>query len=215
MTELVPAKTEDLTVYTNPESWTQLQRVAKAFAASELVPKHMRNLANVTVALLMAREMDENPLTVMQSIYFIQGKPGWSASYMIARANASGLFLGRIGWEIEGEGAALVVTAHATVKTTGDRISIPVSMAQAKAEGWTSNKKYQTLPELMLRYRSATLLIRLYCPEVMLGYHTAEELQDVHQSSGSDILRPTRATSPAPRSATARLLEEEPAEDQP
>jgi len=52
-------------------------------------------------------------------------------------------------------------------------------MSEAKAEGWTSNAKYKTLPELMLRYRAATLLIRTHIPEVLNGMHTVEELTDV------------------------------------
>jgi hypothetical protein len=36
------------------------------------------------------------------------------------------------------------------------------------------------MPQLMLRYRAAALLVRLYCPEVLMGYQTAEELEDVN-----------------------------------
>ncbi len=49
----------------------------------------------------------------------------------------------------------------------------------AEAAGWTKNPKYRSMPEHMLRYRSATLLIRLYAPEVMHGYSTAAELRDI------------------------------------
>jgi hypothetical protein len=35
------------------------------------------------------------------------------------------------------------------------------------------------MPELMLRYRSAAFLVRLYAPEVMLGVPTIEEVEDV------------------------------------
>ena len=35
------------------------------------------------------------------------------------------------------------------------------------------------MPEQMLRYRSATWLIRLHCPEVLLGMQASEEIQDV------------------------------------
>jgi hypothetical protein len=33
--------------------------------------------------------------------------------------------------------------------------------------------------EVMLRYRSAAFLVRFYAPDVMLGYHTAHEAEDV------------------------------------
>jgi hypothetical protein len=51
-------------------------------------------------------------------------------------------------------------------------------MNMAKAEGWTSNAKYKTLPQSMLSYRAGVQLVRLYAPETMLGMQTAEELED-------------------------------------
>jgi hypothetical protein len=56
-------------------------------------------------------------------------------------------------------------------------------MAMAEAEGWTKNPKYRTMPDQMLRYRSATMLIRLFAPEVMMGLPVAEEI-DVVQARG-------------------------------
>jgi len=52
-------------------------------------------------------------------------------------------------------------------------------MKMAKAEGWSKNKKYQTMPELMLQYRAATFLVRLYCPEVLSGMPTSDEVEDL------------------------------------
>jgi len=56
-------------------------------------------------------------------------------------------------------------------------------MKEARAEGWTKNPKYSSLPELMLRYRAAILLIRTHMPEVLNGLHTVEELDDIRVSS--------------------------------
>ena len=52
-------------------------------------------------------------------------------------------------------------------------------MDTARKEGWIKNSKYKTMPEQMLRYRSATWLIRTHCPEVLLGMQSSEEIQDV------------------------------------
>ena len=64
-------------------------------------------------------------------------------------------------------------------KKTGEVVKVSVSMETAKKEGWTRNTKYQTMPEQMLRYRSATWLIRLHCPEVLLGMQASDEISDV------------------------------------
>jgi hypothetical protein len=124
--------------------------------------------------------MGEDPIMVMQNIYFVHGRAGWSAQYMIARTNRSGTFRGPLRWRSEGVGDKLAVTCYADLShvTEGDdpRVEITVDMAMAKADGWASNEKYKTIPEHMLRWRSATWLIRLYCPEVMMGMPTADEL---------------------------------------
>lgn len=167
------------------EQFALMQRKAQLFANSPLIPEALRAggpqqaLANCYIGLTMAEAMGENPLTVLQNIHIVKGKAGFSAQFMIARANASGVFEGRINWRMSGAGDTLCAEAYAILKETGEEVSFPVDMAMAKAEGWTSNPKYRSVPHLMLRYRSATFLVRLYAPDVMFGYQTAEEVQDM------------------------------------
>jgi hypothetical protein len=167
------------------EAYAIMKDKAKMFAMSPLIPDALRGsnyetaCANCLIALELANLMNEAPLVVMQNIHIVKGKAGFSAQYMIARANASGVFKGRINWRMTGHGDALCAEAYATLSETGEEVSFAVDMAMAKAEGWTSNPKYKSVPHLMLRYRSATFLVRLYAPDVMLGYQTAEEVTDV------------------------------------
>jgi hypothetical protein len=173
--------------------------VAKVFAGSQLVPKHLQGkVEDIMIALNIADRLGEDPLTVMQSIYIVSGKAGWSSSYMIARINSSGLIKGRVTWDEVGQGKDLVVTAKATLADTGEVVRATTSMQMAIAEGWISNKKYQTMPEQMLRFRSAAMLQRLYFPEVMLGMATAEEISD-------EPVAPAQPRDITPRSAAAAL----------
>lgn len=172
-------------ILSDPVQFEHFQRVAKMYSSSMLIPEHMRGkVADVMIAFAMARELGENPLVVMQSIYIVSGKAGWSATYMIARANRSGVFKGRIRWREQGEGENLVVTAYAALADTGEEVAVKTSMRMALAENWTKNAKYKSMPEQMLRYRSATMLIRLYAPEVMLG-RTSDEVDD-YAAAGAD-----------------------------
>lgn len=54
-------------------------------------------------------------------------------------------------------------------------------MAMAVAEGWStkSGSKWKAMPELMLRYRAATLFARLYAPELTMGIRSTDEVIDV------------------------------------
>lgn len=162
------------------ESFEVGQRVAKLFAASELIPQHMRGkVADVFAAMTLARAMGLPPLVVMQNMHSIGGKSGWLTQFVIARANTSGVFAGPINWRVTGAGKDMAVTAYATLAATGEQAEATVTMAMAEAEGWTRNKKYATMPEHMLRFRSAAFLVRLYAPQILLGYHTTDELVDM------------------------------------
>lgn len=208
------------------------QRQARMFASSPLVPEHLRKgspeqaIANCWIALTLAEAMGEVPLIVMQNIHVVSGKAGFASQYMIARANNSGIFKGRIDWRIDrSDPNNLAVTAYATIKESGQEVEVTCDMTMAQAEGWVKNPKYKTMPEVMLRYRSAAFLVRFYAPDVMLGYQTAEEVEDVAAAAlpaaepltGQMLIdqsQPTLRATPAHDEDTGEVLEEE-GEDQP
>jgi len=180
-------------------------RVARMFAGSQLVPKHLQGkVEDLMIALNIADRLGEDPLTVMQSIYIVSGRAGWSSSYMIARINQSGLIKGSITWDVTGAGKDLTVTAKAYLSSTGELVHATCSMQMAIAEGWTSNKKYASMPELMLRYRSAAMLQRLYFPQVMLGMRTIEEVETEATEAPRDITPPRSASAALEAFAAAK-----------
>jgi hypothetical protein len=181
---------------TDTARFEHVQRVANVFASSQLVPTHLRGkVADCVIALNIADRLGEDPLTVMQSIYVVGGKAGWSSSYMIARINQSGAIKGRITWDLKGAGKDLEVTAKATLLDGGEVVKATASMQMAIAEGWVSNKKYASMPEMMLRYRSAAMLQRLYFPEVMLGMRTVEEIETDPAPTQMQDITPAKTTS--------------------
>jgi hypothetical protein len=200
VTEERPANLPALTP--EGELFNLRQRQARMFAMSPLVPEHLRKgtpdqaIANCWIALTLAEAMGEVPLIVMQNIHVVSGKAGFASQYMIARANNSGIFKGRIDWRIDkSDPDNLSVTAYAVLKETLQEVSVTCDMKMAKAEKWTRNEKYTTMPEVMLRYRSAAFLVRFYAPDVMLGYQTVEEVDDV-----------SAAAAPAAPALTAQML---------
>ncbi|MGL4680788.1 MAG: hypothetical protein ACRCWC_15590, partial [Plesiomonas shigelloides] len=159
-----------------------LQRQAKLMAASVLVPKEFQgNLPNCTIALEMAARIGASPLMVMQNLYVVHGKPSWSSTFIIACINATGRF-SPMAFELTGDGdkrqcIAVAHDLHSKIRLE----SPPISIDMAKKEGWYSKNgsKWQTMPELMLRYRAATLFGRLYAPEILMGMRSYEEVLDI------------------------------------
>lgn len=193
-------------ILTSPSAYRHAMELAATLAQSQLLPKSFQGKpADVLMAMILARRMGEDVFTVLQNVHFVGNKPGWSASFLIARANQSGIFSTPLTWETRGTGEDMEVTCSATLAKTGQRVSRAASMRMARTEQWTKNPKYnlQGLAEQMLAYRSATLMLRLYAPQIMYGLHTEDEWQDVSASRGQSVTYEepdTHASSPpAPR----------------
>lgn len=209
-----------LSMLMDPVQFEHMQRVGNMLASSPLFPDHLRKgspqqaAANGALVFNMAARLNEDPLTVAQNIYFVGNTPGWKTTYLIAKANQHGVFKGPIEWDVEGEGESLSVTAFAIMSGSGQRVSMTCDFDMAKAEGWTKNAKYKTMPEVMLRYRSAAFLIRMYCPEVMIAVPAGVEIE-LQSTEMKDITpkatrRPPKASEPEPEPEVEDVIEVEP-----
>lgn len=159
------------------------QRKAKIYSESSLVPKEYQgNIGNVLIAENMAKRMGADPLMVMQNLYVVHGKPGWSATFLIASFNSNGKF-SAIKYRFKGEPNTPEwgCQAYCTELATNEVIEGTwITWAMAQKEGWVnkSGSKWQSMPEQMFRYRAATFLIRATAPEIGMGLLTKDELED-------------------------------------
>ncbi len=183
--EITPANQNE-SFFLDGDSFEHGQRIAKMLASSDLVPASFKgNIQNCLLAMELANRTGSSPLAVMQNIYIVHGKPSWSSQFIIACLNSCGKF-SPLRFEITGAGADMECRAVATDLATGEAVTGPVvSIQMAKSEGWfqKSGSKWQTMPELMLRYRSATFFGRLYAPEILMGMQTSEEVQDIQRAT--------------------------------
>lgn len=179
------------------------QRMSKLLCASDLVPQQFRgNVANTMIALEMSSRTGSSPFMIMQNIYIVHGKPAWSATFIIAALNSCGRF-SPLRFDMRGEGDARECVAWVLEKGTGERLEgPPVSIEMAKREGWATKNgsKWQTMPELMLRYRAATFFGRLYAPDILMGMRTSDELYDI-EANNEMQRRPARRNDRQPTPA--------------
>jgi hypothetical protein len=171
-------------VFTGIQQFENAQRLAKCLASSNLVPKEyqgQQGLANVMVAMEISGRMGIGPLQVMQNLHIIHGRPSWSSQFIIAMVNGCGRF-SPLDFVLTGEGESQSCYAVATELKTNKELKGPVvSIAMAKKEGWygKTGSKWQTMPDLMLRYRAAAFWGRLYVPEYLVGMKTQEEVIEI------------------------------------
>jgi hypothetical protein len=171
-------------VFSGIQAFEDAQRIAKALASSTLIPPQFQGqqgFANCLVALEIANRMRMSPFQVMQNLHIIHGRPSWSSQFIIGLINGCGRF-SPLRYEVTGQGDSLACIAVATELKTGEELRGPtVTMAMAKREGWStkSGSKWQTMPDLMIRYRAAAFWGRLYIPELLVGIQSQEEVVDI------------------------------------
>ena len=197
---------------TSPGDIESLKQHAKIVASSGLVPEHFKKYpAAVYTAVGLAKSMGEDPIYVMQSIYFTKGKPGWTSAFLLSRLRRTGTIRGTVRYDIEDtEKEGLTVRARCIDAETGDEIVGPAAtMRMAVDDGWTKNEKYKSMPEIMLRNRALAFLARYQYPDILAGLPTADELQDVHAASVAvvDVPKPAGALA-ALEAQVAEVVEE-------
>jgi hypothetical protein len=162
-----------------------LWRIATCFAKSDLVPDvFKRKPDNCFIAAQLSLRLGVDLFALMQNLYIVHGKPGFESKLVIGLLNGSNKTIGPVRYRFSGEGddygcEAVVVDAFTEEELVGPK----VDWKTVKAEGWNKPKKsepskWQTMPELMFRYRAAMFLARAHYPEVMLGIQTRDELED-------------------------------------
>lgn len=214
MSKEVAINRPSLPGFQSAEGFELLQRQAKMFCGSSLVPQQFQgeqNFGNAIIALEMAQRMNASPLMVMQNLYIVYGNPGWSSKFLIATFNQCGRFeaikykeTGKKGTDSQG------VVAYTREKGSDEVIYGPeVTILIAKQEGWYDKKgsKWKTMPDQMLRYRAAAWLIRTTAPEISMGLQTTDEIIDV-EGNVSDVM--DDVTTTIEHNANSEVIDVEP-----
>lgn len=175
--------TGEFSMLMDTSKFAQLQRIGTMYARSKMVPQHFQgDEPSCMVAVQMAMRLNIDPFMFLQKTYVVSGKPGMEAPLVIALMNTRGPFKGPVNWDLkrDDKGDVIECTAYATHRETGTVCSSTVTWKMVEAEGWNkkTGSKWLTLREQMFKYRSAAFLGRLYCPEVLMGMATADELVD-------------------------------------
>lgn len=169
-------------VWQDMRAFNQMARISTMLAKSSLVPQNFHGRPeDCFIAAEMAARMNTSPIFIMQNLYVVKGKPAWAGQACMGMINACGRFkdvklvyTGQRGTDTRG----CYVTA--TRISDGEKVDgTEITIAMAKAEGWTSNSKWRNMPEQMLGYRAAAFFARLYCPDALMGLQTYEEVIDV------------------------------------
>ena len=170
-----------VTVWTDKKQFDQLLRAANMLSQTSIIPAtYQGKPQDCFVALEMATRMGVSPLVVMQNMYVVKGKPAWAGQACTMFINSCGKFT-QVKHVYTGEKGTDSRGCYVTATRISDGIQVngvEVTIAMAKAEGWTANTKWRTMPELMLAYRASAFFARVHCPEALMGVQLADEIYD-------------------------------------
>jgi hypothetical protein len=222
-----------VSVFDTPEAFEDAQRIAKALASSSFVPQAYQGtagIANCVIALDLSRRTGASVMEIMQGLDVIHGKPRWSGKYCAAALRATGV---NFDYEMQNRGQKVVQydvwegpkgsrtkrTLKETIQDVACRIVTKdwktgpwVSIEMSVKEGWygKSDSKWQTMPEMMLRYRAVSFFVNTEYPNILMGIPTEHDTVDaphVEVPSVSELLRQEEPVVP-PQGGKAPIQEE-------
>lgn len=176
-------------------------RIERGDTDEQIQEKRETALANATAAVLLGLSIGVDPLTALQQIIIIKGRPGMYAKFKVALLQSRGFDI----WtdEISDES----VTVKGSKPGDGRIHEATVTMDQAKRAGWTSNDAYAKTPSDMLWARAAGRLCDRIGGNVLMGIPTAEDNHDepvrvdaqVGRVTADIILAGSEPQSPPPK----------------
>lgn len=145
---------------------------SKALAASDLLPADYRGKpANVLVAIEYGKALGLEPMSAIQGITVIKGKPTASASLMAGLVRRAGHILRVTG---DAKRAECVI-----IRSDDPEFEFKTvwTIDRAKQAGLLKNPVWTTYPDAMLKARAISECARNACSEILAGVqYTPEEL---------------------------------------
>lgn len=191
---------QQFSIWNNRDNAAAAFKMAEFLSNANLIPQaYRKNPGDCLIAIDLGNRLGVSPFVIMQNTQVVYGNITWKGAACKAMIDGCGKYRNS-RYEMKGTpgsddwGCRLVAD---NVQTRRTDVGPWVDIRMSKAEGWyqKSGSKWQTMPELMMKYRAASFFARTECPEVLMGFSTAEEQEDI--SAPASPAAPA-ATPPAP-----------------
>jgi len=170
--------------------------MANALANANLLPRaYQKNPANLLFAMEYADAIGVHPMTAVQSIHVIDGKPSASAQLIAGLGRRAGHIV-----RVKFDRKTMTATAEVIRKDDPDYTFQSVwDMERARSANLTGKAVWKQYPDAMLKARAITEVARDAFPEALFGVaYTAEELgADRTDEDGAPIQEAVVVETPA------------------
>ena len=173
-----------VTMWNDAKLYNQSLAMAQTLSKSEIIPQSYKGKpADCLIAIDIANRLGLSPAIVMQNSQIVRGKFSWSGSACKAMIDGCGRYQKTRYVYVGEEGKDSYGCYLEAIDNDGEIIKgVPVTIAMAKKEGWYNKdgSKWQTMSDLMLKYRAAAFFMRTECASIAMGFLTKEEVEDVY-----------------------------------
>lgn len=180
-----------------PTNLSGLYELSRLISASALAPKGLETPESICVVMAKGLEIGLSPLTALQNIALINGRPGIFGDAALALVRSSKLC--EYVFEKEcGEHGTDSFGFACCVKRVGDpeEITRTFRVGDAKqAKLWGKSGPWTFYPSRMLQMRARGFALRDVFPDILSGIKTVEELQDYPEDEPRSV--PSRVVEPS------------------
>lgn len=162
-----------------PTNMDQVARMATIIVDSGLAPRGLETPQKVAVAIMHGLEIGLTPMTALQRIAVVNGRPTIWGDAAIGLVRGSGV----CEWvkeTIAGTGDTRTATCETKRKGEPETIIRLFSISDAKKAGlWGKQGPWQQYPDRMLQMRARAFALRDGFADVLGGLYLKEEMEDV------------------------------------
>lgn len=173
-----------VTMWNDAKLYNQSLAMAQTLSKSEIIPQSYKGKpADCLIAIDIANRLGLSPAIVMQNSQIVRGNFTWRGSACKAMIDGCGRYQKTRYVYVGEEGKDSYGCYLEAIDNDGDIIKgVPVTIAMAKKEGWYNKdgSKWQSMCDLMLKYRAAAFFMRTECASIAMGFLTKEEVEDVY-----------------------------------
>lgn len=165
-------------------SFAELEKFSHFMALSNFMPKHLRNKqADCLAVLLQALRWEMDPFSVAQKTYFVNDGMAYEAQLVnaIVLSRAQIKTRPKLSWT--GESEDLKCKVSATFLGEDEPLEFEAEM---KTITTRNSPLWKQQPKQQLGYFALRAWARLYCPDVLMGIYTKDEMEDASMHIGSD-----------------------------
>ena len=191
ITVVEPKMKNEITLWNDTDLFNKTYKMAQILAQTDIVPQQYKGkVGDCLVAIDMANRMGLSPIAVMQNSQIVRGNFSWKGTACKAMIDSCGRYKSSRYVEVGTRGKDDWGFYLEAIDKDGNVVKgVTVDIAMAKKEGWYSKdgSKWQSMPELMLKYRASAFFMRTECASIAMGFLTVEENEDIEPVQKNNI----------------------------